>query len=153
MFCDRCGTSLPTTARFCTTCGKSFAPVAPAPVNRVAGNIRTLGILWIAYSLIHMIPGFLLGSLSHWMPFDSGFPFFFHGIFRAISGFLMLKGAIGVIAGWGLLERQGWARMLAIILAFLSLIHMPFGTALGIYTLWVLLPSTSEWEYRQMARP
>jgi hypothetical protein len=29
---------------------------------------------------------------------------------------------------------------------------MPFGTALGIYTLWVMLPNSSEMEYRQMAR-
>jgi hypothetical protein len=29
---------------------------------------------------------------------------------------------------------------------------MPFGTALGVYTLWVLLPAKSEEEYRQMER-
>ena len=46
-----------------------------------------------------------------------------------------------------------WARILAIILAFLSLIHVPFGTALGIYTLWVLLPASSEQEYQRIARP
>jgi hypothetical protein len=34
----------------------------------------------------------------------------------------------------------------------LNLIDMPFGTALGTYTLWVLLPRKSEEEYRQIAR-
>jgi len=29
---------------------------------------------------------------------------------------------------------------------------MPMGTALGIYTLWVLLPASSEYEYRRMSR-
>jgi hypothetical protein len=29
---------------------------------------------------------------------------------------------------------------------------MPFGTALGAYTLWVLLPAQSEQEYEQISR-
>jgi hypothetical protein len=43
------------------------------------------------------------------------------------------------------------ARMLAIVLGCISLIHLPFGTALGIYTLWVLLPADADTEYRSMA--
>ena len=40
--------------------------------------------------------------------------------------------------------------MLAIILGVVSLFfHIPFGTALGIYTLWVLLPAHSEEEYQK----
>ena len=58
----------------------------------------------------------------------------------------------GIAAGWGLLQRQPWARMLAIVLGCISLFDMPFGTALGIYTLWVLLPAKSEEEYRQIAK-
>ena len=79
-------------------------------------------------------------------------PEFFHGIMRAAGGFFMLSGVVGLIAGWGLLDRQPWARMLAIVLGFINLIHMPFGTALGVYTLWVLLPAQSEQEYRSVAR-
>ncbi|HXK05501.1 MAG TPA: zinc-ribbon domain-containing protein [Verrucomicrobiae bacterium] len=154
MFCDRCGTSLADTARFCSTCGKSFvpAPQVRMPGPRVAGHIRTLGILWIVYSVIHLIPGLIVGSMPHWLPFNSDFPFFMGGLFRFIGGVLMVKGILGVIAGWGLLDRQSWARLLAIVIAFLSLFQFPFGTAIGIYTLWVLLPGASEMEYRQMAR-
>ena len=154
MFCDRCGANLPQTARFCPNCGKSFAPVPQAqPAPRVAGHIKTLGVLWIVYSAIHMIPGFIVGSMPHWLPFfNSDMPFFMGGLFRMIGGVLLVKGIIGVIAGWGLLERQSWARILAIVIACVSLIHFPLGTAIGIYTLWVLLPGTSEMEYRQMAR-
>jgi hypothetical protein len=65
---------------------------------------------------------------------------------------LFLGGAVlGIITGWGLLQRQSWARMLAIIFGCFSLLDIPLGTALGIYTLWVLLPSKSEEEYRQIA--
>ena len=50
------------------------------------------------------------------------------------------------------MERQPWARTLAIVLGCFSLLDMPFGTALGIYTLWVLLPARSEEEYRRIAQ-
>ena len=158
MFCDRCGANMADTARFCPGCGKPFAAAAPppalVPMNRVARHLRNVGILWIVYSCLHLIPSMVIGSMPHWWGwrFDDG-PFFLHGLFRAISGILMVKAVIGIIAGWGLLDRQSWARMLVIVLAFLSLLHAPFGTAIGIYTLWVLLPAYSEMEYRSMARP
>jgi hypothetical protein len=38
--------------------------------------------------------------------------------------------------------------MLTLVLAFLALFNIPFGTALGIYTLWVLLPAGSDVEYQ-----
>jgi hypothetical protein len=156
MFCDRCGAQMADAARFCPGCGKPFAPVAPAPqvpMNRVARHIRNVGILWIVYSCIHLIPGLIVGSMPNWFPFSGDHDLFFmHGIFRVVGGFLMLKGIVGIIVGWGLLDRQSWARILAIILGFLSLLHFPLGTALGIYTLWVLLPAYSEMEYQQMAR-
>jgi hypothetical protein len=154
MFCDCCGTSLPQAARFCSNCGKSFVaapPVVTAP--RVARHIRTLGILWVVYSVLHMVPGLIVSSLPNWFGFNSDVPFFVPGVFHAVGGILLIKGLLGVIAGWGLLDRQSWARLLAIILGFISLIHVPFGTALGIYTLWVLLPGSSELEYRHLARP
>ena len=45
----------------------------------------------------------------------------------------------GIIAGYGLLKRRSWGRVLAIVVAVLSLFNVPFGTVLGIYALWVLL--------------
>jgi hypothetical protein len=30
-------------------------------------------------------------------------------------------------------------------------IHIPFGTALGVYTLWVLLPAHAEAEYEKLS--
>lgn len=45
----------------------------------------------------------------------------------------------GLIAGVGLLKRQSWARVLALVLAILGLVNFPVGTAVGIYAFWVLL--------------
>jgi hypothetical protein len=38
-----------------------------------------------------------------------------------------------------------------LVMGFLALLRIPLGTALGIYTLWVLLPSQSDEEYRALA--
>jgi hypothetical protein len=50
----------------------------------------------------------------------------------------------GLIAGIGLLNFRPWARILAIVISALDLLHVPFGTALGIYGLWVLLSPEGE---------
>jgi tRNA A-37 threonylcarbamoyl transferase component Bud32 len=57
----------------------------------------------------------------------------------AVALFFFLTSVPEVIAGIGLLKRRSWARILAIVLAILDLIHIPIGTAIGIYALWVLL--------------
>jgi len=158
MFCHMCGGALQPGTQFCPSCGRSVnaVPLMPAQ-GRIAGHVRLLGILWLALSAFHLIPGLLLYSIfgnawSAWAGFPPGMPEFFHGILRLVGGFFLISGVVGLIAGWGLLDRQPWARMLAIVLGFLNLIHMPFGTALGVYTLWVLLPAQSEQEYRRVAR-
>jgi hypothetical protein len=56
-----------------------------------------------------------------------------------IGGFLVLVSAPGIIAGIGLLSYQPWARILTLALGILNLPGFPTGTALGVYTLYVLL--------------
>jgi hypothetical protein len=77
---------------------------------------------------------------------------FVHGLLRIAGVLFLASAAIGVAAGWGLLERQPWARTLAIVVAFVNLLDMPLGTALGVYTLWVLMPASSEKEYLEASR-
>ncbi len=52
---------------------------------------------------------------------------------------LFLLSIPGIIAGIGLLYYKEWARILTIVLSALELLNVPFGTALGVYGLWVLL--------------
>lgn len=61
-----------------------------------------------------------------------------------IAFFLILVSAPGIIGGIGLLNRQSWARILVLVLGFLKLINIPFGTILGIYTIWVLMKKETE---------
>ncbi|HEV3331611.1 MAG TPA: zinc ribbon domain-containing protein [Bryobacteraceae bacterium] len=155
MFCDRCGTRLSDQTRFCANCGKAAGITTMMPVeSRIAGHVRLLGIFWLALSALHVFPGLTLVTLAaHGMWFlPPVVPAFVHGILSAIGWVLLASGILGIVTGWGLLQREPWARSLAIVMAFLNLLHMPFGTALGIYTLWVLLPAASEQEYRSVAR-
>lgn len=156
MYCVRCGVQMQESQQFCPACG---TPVRGAttlmPVTgRIAGHIRLLGIFWVAISAFRLIPGLVLMSLFRhgWGFLPPEVPFFVHGLLRGVGTLLVLGALLGLVAGAGLLQRQPWARVLAIVLAFINLVDMPLGTALGIYTLWVLLPAKSEEEYRQLAR-
>lgn len=64
-------------------------------------------------------------------------------VLGAIGGFLavfiLICSVPGLLAGWGLLQYQEWARILTIVLSVLNLFAFPFGTALGVYGLWTLL--------------
>jgi hypothetical protein len=115
--------------------------------------MRLLAIFWFAISAFRLLPGtFLLtmfGPDGKFLPADV--PGFVNGILQTVGYLFIGAAAVGLVAGWGLLDRQPWARTLAIVLACFSLLDMPFGTALGIYTLWVLLPAKSEEEFRQIS--
>jgi ABC-type glycerol-3-phosphate transport system permease component len=63
----------------------------------------------------------------------------------------VVMAGLAVLAGYSLLNRKPWGRMLAIVLAVLALFKFPVGTALGIYTLWVLAPMNSAAEYDSIA--
>jgi len=69
-------------------------------------------------------------------------------IISAIGGFVFILvlalSLPGLIAGIGLLQLRPWARLLTIILSAFDLLSIPFGTALGIYGLWVLLNREAE---------
>jgi len=79
---------------------------------------------------------------------------------RAELGAVWLLGACAVTLGigaagaflvaGGLKRRRGAARLAALVLAVLNLIVVPFGTALGFYTFWVLLNNDAR---REFGRP
>ena len=176
MTCSTCGNVLAQDVRFCPKCGTrcetpasqpppgAYVPApAGSPVYRVSRNLQTLGTLWLVYAALRTFSG-LLGVLflhgifgSHfghsdfnlgWSPFgrmwlDSLWPI-------ALFSVLMSVGCT-VLTGYALLTRQPWGRVLAIVFGIFALIHLPLGTALGIYTLWVLAPRLSGDEYTALA--
>lgn len=49
----------------------------------------------------------------------------------------------GLLTGYGLLKRKKWGYILGIVMGFLNLVNMPVGTAIGIYTLFVLFQDSA----------
>ena len=57
---------------------------------------------------------------------------------KIILIFLTVIGLPGIIAGIGLFKRKEWARILALVISVMALLNFPFGTALGVYSVWAL---------------
>jgi hypothetical protein len=120
----------------------------------VEQHLRLLGILWIAYALLHAIGGGILLIIANTIfgRYSNGeHAAFLHPLLTGIACFILLKGGVSLIAGFGLLERQSWGRPLALVMAFIALLNVPFGTALGVYTLWVLMSPQADIEYNRLA--
>ncbi len=159
MFCDGCGAAVQPGQAFCSKCGKQIVgPVSfmqPRP-GRVREHVRLLSLFWLALSAFNTIGGIALyvvanTVLVHKAAQEGGPPAFLTPLLSAVAILLLAKAAFGFIAGWGLLQHEHWARVVVLVLAFVTLFtNIPFGTALGIYTMWVLLPAESEQEYEAL---
>jgi hypothetical protein len=171
MFCSACGQPIDAYQPFCLRCGRQVTPIATATPppwiwTRVHRHVHTLGILWIAYAgwtLLHWFVaiGILSGVFHNFgSPFEHGFDGFYSFPFAnmpwlipLITTVLAVRALLCLVTGIALLRRAPWARSLALVTAFLTLIRPITGTALAIYTLWVLLPNASGQEYDQIAAP
>jgi hypothetical protein len=78
---------------------------------------------------------------------------FLAGLFAVMGLFAVLWGGAHVWAATLIRRRQPLGRLLGLGLAVVNLLILPFGTALGIYALWVLLTNEGRrlFEYNQEA--
>jgi hypothetical protein len=60
-------------------------------------------------------------------------------VFTALAIIAILWGAAHVVVGVPLRRHRPWARLMALMLGSVDLLLLPYGTALGVYALWVLL--------------
>jgi len=59
--------------------------------------------------------------------------------FTVFALLAMLWGGVHVMVGVQIRRRRHWARNGAILLSSVDLLLLPYGTALGVYALWILL--------------
>ncbi len=161
MFCDQCGAQLQSGEPRCGRCGKTVLGLIELRRSRVRDHIRLVGILWMAYAALHVVGGLVLiivartifGGAIH---IHNGPPpevtVWLRPLLCFIGWLILAKAAACFLAGWGLLQRQQWARTVALVVGFVALLNVPLGTALGVYTLWVLLPTQSDDEYKALAQ-
>lgn len=169
MYCSGCGQLIPPGQQFCPNCGRPVpqldtAAAVPYFYTRVHRHIQPLSILWIAYAAWTLLGWLIAMSVfggvfghyfGHWNhgPWGEGFPFAHLPWFvPLITAIIVGRAILALIAGLALVNRAPWARIFAIVVAFLTIVKPITGTALAIYTLWALLPAASAREYEQMAQ-
>ena len=126
-------------------------------------HVKVLGWLHIAFGILGILLGILgvliFGGIAGLIAAtdnsgDAATGMAIMGVIGVVVLILALLLSIpGLIAGIGLLNWRPWARVLAIIISALDLLHVPFGTALGIYGLWVLLSPETEALFRRAPLP
>lgn len=52
---------------------------------------------------------------------------------------MLIISVIAIIGSVGLMRKKEWGRITLLIVSVFNLMHVPLGTALGVYTLWVIL--------------
>jgi hypothetical protein len=109
-------------------------------------HITLVGALFVGYSafqvlggliaVLFIIGGGLLGGLISDEGIVLGITFF---IGATIGTWILLVSVPGIIAGVGLLRRRTWGRYLALVMSVIWLLNIPIGTAIGAYSIWVLV--------------
>lgn len=108
--------------------------------ERVAKHVRILAGLSLAlgvlYVLVLLLIRFVIGLAAFPKPPEAVVVWF-----SPFGFILLLMGSLAILAlmaGIGLLGERRWARPAAFVLAIVNLFSFPFGTAFGIYGIWVL---------------
>jgi hypothetical protein len=124
--------------------------------NVMEGHVRVVGILYIIGGALGILIAFgclvvfglgALGVAGAAMNEDPdaivAVPII-GALGTALVAVIVICSIPGIVAGMGLLKYRPWARVLTIILAALNILNVPIGTALGIYSFWVLLNKDTE---------
>ncbi len=105
-------------------------------------HITILGVLHIAYGAIGILVAMIVfmavvggGMLSG----DAEALAITTLVGTSIATFLFIPSLPGLIGGLGIFKYRPWARITLLVVGFVNLLIVPFGTILGIYTIWVLM--------------
>ena len=111
-------------------------------------HVNLLGILASLWGALAMLVGLSMlllaaGALAElYDPLGTAVEFaagLTAGVFAFIGIFALLWGAAHTWAAVLLKRRRPFGRILSLALALVNLLVLPFGTAFGVYALWVLL--------------
>jgi hypothetical protein len=116
----------------------------------VQSHVDFVGVLFIVWGLLTMLVGVstlalgvsavaLIPSASR----SGGAGGFAAGVtaavFTTLAILAILWGSAHVVVGVPLRRHRAWARLMGLMLGSVDLLLLPYGTALGMYALWVLL--------------
>ena len=110
-------------------------------------HVDFLGVLFIVWGLLTTVIGLstlalgvgaaaLIAASDRPASFAASFT---AAAFTSLAIIAILWGLAHVAVGLPLRKRRHWSRLGAMVLGSIDLILLPYGTALGIYALWVLI--------------
>ena len=159
MFCTQCANEVEAHAKFCSKCGSPLAPVQAQqkPHHDMNMHVNVLAWIYIGSAILMGITGMVIIFASQLItrlpiPWPPEFPpamVPFIGSVVVFVGLMSLALAGGVAAaGIGLLQYRNWGRILAVIMAVILLFKFPVGTAVAVYTFWVLFSEEGRNHYK-----
>ncbi|MBX2942858.1 MAG: hypothetical protein KF860_10960 [Cyclobacteriaceae bacterium] len=115
---------------------------------------RILGILYVVSGTLQVVFIFglsiflstILSIVAHEIdPHEAAILQLITSIFQFLPAIVIIFFSLpSIIAGIGLLYKQSWALVMALILGCFKLFSSPIGTALGIYTIWVYVEQNKQ---------
>lgn len=124
----------------------------------LSSNKRTLGIVHIVYGTFNALIFIFIGVIiTTFLPFimeaiieeegpDAAVVFeMVANIIRVVFTFIFILSAIpSIIGSIGLLQGKSWGLTVALIAGCISIFSFPFGTALGVYSLYVYIENNKQ---------
>lgn len=111
-------------------------------------HVKAVGIIHIAFSVLGIIFAVViftvLNLVANLPEVEEEAVKILQTIGMVIPWFIIICSIPGIAGGIGLLKYQVWARILVLILSFIGLLNFPIGTAVGIYSIWVLFDKRTE---------
>ena len=115
--------------------------------QKLDGHKKVLGILYVVSAVLTILGALLINvilSLVFSFAFDNANPEeqkvldFVTALVAYLPAIILIFfAAPSLLAGIGLLAKQKWALILALIVGCLKLFSFPIGTAVGIYAIWI----------------
>jgi hypothetical protein len=109
-------------------------------------HVNLLGILFIVWGVMGLLGALTVGAVFVGGGLIAGSQSGEHEVTMLAGSFgafimlvILLTSIPSLIAGYGLTKLRPWARIVALVVGIINLPAAPFGTALGIYAIWVLI--------------
>jgi hypothetical protein len=121
-------------------------------------HVNVLGLLYLVWGGLFLLAGavvlaLMFGALAlfHYAAGEAGTELaagLTAATFGTLAAIALAWGGIHATTGAALRRHRPWSRSVAMVFGVLDLALLPFGTALGVYALWVLLHDEARAEFK-----